>query len=150
MARSTRLVKTDRTDGQTDMARSTRSVKLIKNIYTLWGRKLPDQEYIYLMGSETLPLPVAYFPTNLVYPFTLRVTGINRENMSCLHGASNGYNNMQLHRRNRLETGINICINICLLNISNQQNSGIIRKNAIVEYLDYRKTRKNAIVEYLD
>jgi len=28
-----------RTDGQTDMARSTRLVILIKNIYTLWGRK---------------------------------------------------------------------------------------------------------------
>jgi len=28
------------------------------------------------MGSETLLLPVTYFPTNLVYPLTLRVTGI--------------------------------------------------------------------------
>jgi len=28
-----------RTDRQTDMARSTRLVILIKNIYTLWGRK---------------------------------------------------------------------------------------------------------------
>jgi len=27
------------TDGQTDMARSTRLVMLNKNIYTLWGRK---------------------------------------------------------------------------------------------------------------
>jgi len=27
------------TDGQTDMARSTRLVMLIKNIYTLWDRK---------------------------------------------------------------------------------------------------------------
>jgi len=27
------------TDGQTDMARLTRVVMLIKNIYTLWGRK---------------------------------------------------------------------------------------------------------------
>jgi len=27
------------TGGQTDMARSTRLVMLIKNIYTLWGRK---------------------------------------------------------------------------------------------------------------
>jgi len=41
------------------MARSTRLVILIKNIYTL-----------------RFLLPVAYFPTNLVYPFTLRVTGI--------------------------------------------------------------------------
>jgi len=52
-----------RTDRQTDMARSTRLVILIKNIYTLWGRK-------------RFLLPVTYFPTNLVYPFTLRVTGI--------------------------------------------------------------------------
>jgi len=60
-------VHTDRrTDGQTDMARSTRLVILIKNIYTLWGRK-------------RFLLPVTYFPTNLVYPFTLRVTGINTE-----------------------------------------------------------------------
>jgi len=33
-----RLVSVE-TDGQTDMARSTRLVILIKNIYTLWGRK---------------------------------------------------------------------------------------------------------------
>jgi len=46
------------------MARSTRLVILIKNIYTLWGRK-------------RFRLPVTYFPPNLVYPFTLRVTGIN-------------------------------------------------------------------------
>jgi len=59
----------------------------------------PDQEYIYFMGSETLPsacyilsdniytlwgrkrflLPVTYFPTNLVYLFTLRVTSITIE-----------------------------------------------------------------------
>jgi len=45
------------------MARSTRLVILTKNIYTLWGRK-------------RFLLPVKYFPTNLVYPFTLRVTGI--------------------------------------------------------------------------
>jgi len=44
-----------RTDGQTDMARSTRLVILIKNIYTLWGRK-------------RFLLPVTYFPTNLVTP----------------------------------------------------------------------------------
>jgi len=47
-----------------DMARSTRLVILIKNIYTLWGRK-------------RFLLPVTYFPTNLEYPFTLRVAGIN-------------------------------------------------------------------------
>jgi len=49
-----------RTDGQTDMARSIRLVVQIKYIYTLWGRKL-------------FLLPVTYFMTNLVYPFTLRV-----------------------------------------------------------------------------
>jgi len=54
------------TDGQTDMARSTRLVILIKNIYTLWDRK-------------RFLLPVTYFPTNLVYPLTLRVTGIKNE-----------------------------------------------------------------------
>jgi len=52
-----------RTDGQTDMARWTRLVILIKNVYTLCGRK-------------RFLLPVTYFPTNLVYPLTLRVTGI--------------------------------------------------------------------------
>jgi len=52
-----------RTGGQTDMARLTRLVILIKNIYTLRGRK-------------RFLLPITYFPTNLVYPFTLRVTGI--------------------------------------------------------------------------
>jgi len=46
------------------MARSTRLVILIKNIYTLWGRK----RFI---------VPVTYFATNLVYPFTSRVAGIN-------------------------------------------------------------------------
>jgi len=56
--------QTDRpADGQTDMARSTRLVILIKNIYSLWGRK-------------RFLLSVTYFPMNLVYPFTLRVTGI--------------------------------------------------------------------------
>jgi len=48
---------------RTDMARSTRLVILIKIIYTLWGRK-------------RILLPVTYLPTNLVYPFTLRITGI--------------------------------------------------------------------------
>jgi len=57
-----------RTVGQTDMARSTRLVILIKNIYTLWGRK------------RFLP-PVTYFSTNLVYPFTLRVTGIKMQQL---------------------------------------------------------------------
>jgi len=52
-----------RTDGQTDMARSTRLLIMIHNIYTSWGRK-------------RFLLPVTYFPMNLVYPFTLRVTGV--------------------------------------------------------------------------
>jgi len=56
-----------RTDRQTDMARSTPLLILTKNKYTLWGRK-------------RFLLPVAYFPTNRVYPFTLRVTGINTKN----------------------------------------------------------------------
>jgi len=46
-----------------DMARLIRLVILMKNIYTLWG------------GKRIL-LPFTYFPTNLVYPFTLRVTDI--------------------------------------------------------------------------
>jgi len=48
-----------RTDRQTDMARSTQLVTLIKNIYTLWGRK----RFI---------LPVTYFPANLVYLYSMR------------------------------------------------------------------------------
>jgi len=55
------------TYGQADMARSTRLVILIKNVYTLWGLK-------------RFLLPATYFPSNLVYPFTLRVTGITRKN----------------------------------------------------------------------
>jgi len=54
-----------RTDGQEDMAISTRLVILTKNIYTSWVRK-------------RFLLPVTYFPTNLVHPFTLRLTVINR------------------------------------------------------------------------
>jgi len=50
------------------MARPTQLVILIKNIYTLSGRK-------------RFLLPVTYFPSELVYPFTLLVTGIKtREN----------------------------------------------------------------------
>jgi len=60
-----------RTDRQTDMARSTRLVILIKNIYTLWGR-------------NRFLLPVTYFPTNLVYPFTLRITGITSDDRTVI------------------------------------------------------------------
>jgi len=51
-----------RIDRQTDMARSTRKVIMIKNIYSLCGWK-------------RFLLPVTYLPTSLVYPFTLGVTG---------------------------------------------------------------------------
>jgi len=50
-----------RTDGQMDLARSTRLLILINNIYTLYCWK-------------PFLLPVTYFLRNLVYPFTLRVT----------------------------------------------------------------------------
>jgi len=101
------FIRTDgRTDGtRRDMARSTRLVILIKNIYTLWGRK-------------RFLLPVTYFSTNLVYPFTLRVTGITNpsacyilsdESSIPFYSTSNGY-------KNGIKT----------------------RKNAIVEYSDYQ------------
>jgi len=48
---------------QTDTTRSTRLVIAINNIYSLWGRKL-------------FLLAVTYLPTNLIYPFAVRVTGI--------------------------------------------------------------------------
>jgi len=48
------------------MATSTRLLILIKNIYTLWGPK----RFI---------LHLTYLLTNLVYPFTLRVTGITKK-----------------------------------------------------------------------
>jgi len=61
------LPKSQRSYRQKDMIRSTPLVILIKNVYTLWGRK-------------RFLLPVTYYPTNQVYPFTLRVTGKTREN----------------------------------------------------------------------
>jgi len=71
-----------RTDIQTDMARSTPLV-----ILSL--------------------LPVTYFSTNLVYPFTLRVTGIKMHNSACyilsdessipFYSTSNGYKNFTPH-----------------------------------------------------
>jgi len=39
----------------------------------------PDEEYTYftlLWGRKRFPLPLTYFPTNPVYPFSLPVTGI--------------------------------------------------------------------------
>jgi len=60
------------------MARSNLLVMLIKNIY---GPSVPDQEYIYIIkniyslwGQETVSSTDPYFPKNLVYPFTLRIT----------------------------------------------------------------------------
>jgi len=55
------------------MARSTRLV-ILSRIYILYG-----------VGKGFL-LPVTYFPTKIVYPFTLRVTGI-------FYPTSNGYKN---------------------------------------------------------
>jgi len=55
-----------RTDRQTDSRTWLDRLGYIKNIFTLWGRK-------------RFLLPVTYFPTNIVYPFTLRVTGIKRK-----------------------------------------------------------------------
>jgi len=55
-----------RTDGH-DYINS--AIKLIKNIYTSYSRK-------------RFLLPVAYFSTNLVYPFTQRVTGIKSTDKS--------------------------------------------------------------------
>jgi len=49
----------------------------------------PDQEYIYFIRLETLPSARYIPPTNLVYPLTLRVTGIKTrknaivENLDC-------------------------------------------------------------------
>jgi len=43
-------------------------------IYTLWGR-------------ERFHLRVKYFQTNLVYPFTVRVTGIIKRENASMRGA---------------------------------------------------------------
>jgi len=45
-------------NGQTDMARSNRLVILIKNIYTLWGRKC----FLHILSDD------------LIYSFPLRVS----------------------------------------------------------------------------
>jgi len=37
-----------------------------------------------LWSRERFLLPITYFPTNLAYPFTLRVTGITRKNDSTI------------------------------------------------------------------
>jgi len=59
------------TDGLTDMARSPQLVILIKNTFTLQVRK-------------RFLLPVAYFPTNTIYRFTLQVTDIIKRIKSCI------------------------------------------------------------------
>jgi len=63
--------------GQTDMARSTRLVILIKNIYTLWGG---NASFCLLHTFRRLVYPFTStsngYNKELVYPFTLRVTGI--------------------------------------------------------------------------
>jgi len=45
------------------MRKNLKSLNIYMNIYTVYGRK-------------RFFLPATYFSTNLVYPFTLRVTGI--------------------------------------------------------------------------
>jgi len=48
------------------------------------------------MGKRFL-LPVTYFPTNIVYPFTLRVTGIKRWLSSIpFYSTSNGYKSLKM------------------------------------------------------
>jgi len=63
MARSTRLA--GQTDGQTD-----------RRTWLIDSASDPDQEYHTLWGRKPFLMPVTYFPTILVYHFTLRVTGI--------------------------------------------------------------------------
>jgi len=48
----------------------------IKYIYILDQDHYPDQEYIYFMGSETLPSACYILSDESSIPFTLRVTGI--------------------------------------------------------------------------
>jgi len=55
---------------------ATRLVILIKNVL-LYG--VGNVSFIILYGVENASF-CTYFPTNLAYPFTLRVTGITREN----------------------------------------------------------------------
>jgi len=81
-----------RTDRQTDMTRSTRLEILTKNL-------LSDEScipfYSTSWGRKRYFLPVTYFLTNLVYPFTLRVTGmksIYQKSSIPFYSTSNGYN----------------------------------------------------------
>jgi len=87
MARSTQLVSSGRTDrrtvGQTTdgHGRSTRLVILIRNIlYTLWDG---NASFCLLHNfRETLPSACYILSKNLVYPFTLRVTGVKIQKMT--------------------------------------------------------------------
>jgi len=54
--------------------RSTQLVILFKNLYTSWGR-------------NGFLISVTYFPTNLVFPFTLRVTSKNRISNKYIKGS---------------------------------------------------------------
>jgi len=50
------------------------SETLPSTCYILSSKTLPSA--CYILSDDTLPSVVTYFSTNLVYPFTLRVTGI--------------------------------------------------------------------------
>jgi len=73
-----------RTDGETDIARSTWLViviNILNVLYILYGVGLIKNIHMYILcgvGNDTLYrkrffLPVTYFPTNELYPFTLPV-----------------------------------------------------------------------------
>jgi len=79
------------------MARSTRLVILIKNIYTLWGRK-------------RFLLPLTYFPTNLEDPFTLRVTGIKITHRPTF--VSESVECRQIIRQGKRGKSPNICLSL--------------------------------------
>jgi len=65
------------------MARSTRLLILIKNA----------------SDRRRFLLPVTYFPTNLLYPFTLRVTGIMiLQHNDCNSRARNGLGGHNVHK----------------------------------------------------
>jgi len=77
-----------RTDRQTDMARSTQLLILIRNIYTYGVRNASF--CLLLWGQKRFLLPVI-----LIYPFTLRVTGIKVP----FYSTSNGYKKEERYSR---------------------------------------------------
>jgi len=114
------------------VARSTRLVIPIKNMYTFLASD-PDQEYVYFTGSETLP-SVCYILSDIsiVYPFTLRVTGITS---IPFYSTSNGYIVYPFTLR---VTGI-------------MRYLPFAKKTKVAAMLpDRKESKKNAIVEYLD